>query len=156
MAFHREYGVDVVVARIFNTYGPRLDPDSSYARVVTKFLFQALRGEPITIHGDGTQTRSFTYVSDTVRALLLLATCERCGGEVYNVGSDEEVSILQLAHLVKEVTGSNSPIVYTAPRPDDPRRRRPDITKIKGLGWTPIVKLKEGLYLTASWLRSLL
>jgi UDP-glucuronate decarboxylase len=156
MAFHREYGVDVVVARIFNTYGPRLDPDSSYARVVTKFLFQALRGEPITIHGDGTQTRSFTYVSDTVRALLLLATCGRCSGEVYNVGSDEEISILQLAHLVKEVTGSNSPIVYTAPRPDDPRRRRPDITKIKGLGWTPIVKLKEGLYLTASWLRSLL
>jgi len=156
MAFHREYGVDVVIARIFNTYGPRLDPDGSYARVVTRFLFQALKGEPITVHGDGTQTRSFAYVSDVIRALFLLAVCDKCTGEVYNVGSDEEISIFQLANLVKEVTKSNSPIIHTAPRPDDPRRRKPDLSKIRSLGWTPKVRLKEGLELTVAWLRSLL
>lgn len=155
MAFRREYGVDVRVARIFNTYGPRLDPDSSYARVVTKFLVQALRGEPITVHGDGLQTRSFAYVSDVVNGLITIAHCERCAGEVYNVGSDEEVTILELAKLVKEVAGSASPIVHTPPRPDDPRRRRPDLSKLRALGWEPVVKLKEGLSLTLLWLRSL-
>lgn len=151
MAFHREYGVDVRIARIFNTYGPRLDPLSPYARVVTRFLIQALRGEPITIHGDGLQTRSFTYVSDTIRGLLTLLSCERCSG-VYNVGSDEEITILDLARLVKEVTGSSSPIIHLQPRPEDPRRRRPDISRMRALGWLPEVRLKEGLELTYRWL----
>jgi UDP-glucuronate decarboxylase len=155
MAFRRQYGLDVRIVRIFNTYGPRLDPDGSYARVVTKFLMQALKGDPITVHGDGSQTRSFAYVSDIVNGLLLLAKCERCGGEVYNLGSDEEITILELARLVKEVVGSSSPIVFTEPRPDDPRRRRPDVSKIRALGWAPRVKLKEGLELTLLWLRSL-
>ncbi|MEM4971315.1 MAG: NAD-dependent epimerase/dehydratase family protein [Sulfolobales archaeon] len=152
MAFHREYGVDVRIARIFNTYGPRLDPYSPYARVVTRFLIQAIRGEPITVHGDGSQTRSFTYVSDTVRALLTLVTCDKCSG-VYNVGSEEEISIMDLARLVKEITGSSSPIVHLNPRPDDPRRRRPDISRIRALGWEPRVGIREGLRLTYIWLR---
>jgi len=154
MAFYRQYGLDVRIARIFNTYGPRLDAHSPYARVVTKFLLQAMRGEPITIHGDGTQTRSFAYVSDTVRGLLTLLKCH-CPGEVFNVGSEEEVSILELAKLVKEVTGSSSPLVFTPPRPDDPRRRRPDLTRLKALGWRPEVPLRRGLELTYQWLKGL-
>lgn len=154
VAFSKQYGLDVRIARIFNTYGPRLDVESPYARVVTRFLIQAIKGEAITVHGDGSQTRSFAYVSDTVRALLTLAKCEKCGG-VYNVGSEEEVTILQLAKLVKEVTGSSSSIVFTPPRPGDPRRRRPDIAKIKALGWRPEVPLRAGLELTYRWLRGL-
>ena len=151
MAFHSEYGVDVRIARIFNTYGPRLEPYSPYARVVTRFLVQAIRGEPITVHSDGSQTRSFTYVSDTVRALLTLITCTGCSG-VYNVGSDREVLIKDLAEMVKKITGSKSPITYLPPRPEDPRRRRPDISRIRALGWEPMVKLEEGLKLTYRWL----
>ena len=153
MAFHRQYGVDVRIARIFNTYGPRLDAGSPYARVVTRFLVQALRGEPITVHGDGAQTRSFAYVSDTVRALLTILQCGGCGGEVYNVGSDEEVTILQLAQLVKEVTHSSSPILFTPPRLDDPRRRRPDLAKLRSLGWEARVPLRQGIELTYTWLK---
>ncbi len=151
MAFHREYGVDVRIARIFNTYGPRLEPYSPSARVVTRFLVQAIKGEPITVHGDGSQTRSFTYVSDTVRALLTLITCTGCSG-VYNVGSDREVSIKDLAEMVKKITESKSPITYLPPRPEDPRRRRPDISRIRALGWEPLVELEEGLKLTYKWL----
>ena len=154
MAFHREYGVRVTVARIFNTYGPRLEPGAPYARVVTRFIERALRGEPLEIHGDGSQTRSFAYVSDTVSALLTLATCSKCEGEVFNVGSDEEVSIEVLAKLVVELTGSKSSLVYVKPRPGDPRRRRPDIGRITSYtGWRPRVNLVEGLKLTVEWLR---
>ncbi|MEM1610502.1 MAG: NAD-dependent epimerase/dehydratase family protein [Sulfolobales archaeon] len=151
MAFHRQYGVDIRITRIFNTYGPRLDPYSPYARVVTRFLVYAIRGEPITIFGDGSQTRSFTYVSDTVRAILLLSLCNKCSG-IYNVGSDKEISILDLAYMIKKITGSQSPIVYLPPRPDDPKRRRPDISKIRSLGWEPMVDLEEGVKLTYRWL----
>lgn len=154
MAFHRQYGLDVRIARIFNTYGPRLEPFSPYARVVTKFLVQAMRGEPITVHGDGLQTRTFAYVSDTVRGLLTLASCEKCAG-VYNVGGEEEVTILELAELVKRITGSPSPIVHVEPRPDDPRRRKPDVSKLKALGWEPKVRLAEGLKMTYIWLTSI-
>jgi UDP-glucuronate decarboxylase len=154
MAFHREYGVRVTIARIFNTYGPRLEPGAPYARVVTRFVERALRGEPLEVHGDGSQTRSFTYVSDTVAALLTLASCSRCDGEVFNVGSDEEVSIAELAELVVKLTGSRSPIVHVKPRPDDPRRRRPDITKITSYtGWRPRVALTDGLRMTIEWMR---
>jgi len=154
MAFYREYGVKVVIARIFNTYGPRLEPGAPYARVVTRFIERALRGEPLEVHGDGSQTRSFAYVSDTIAGLLALASCGRCVGEVFNVGSEEEVSIAELARVVLELTGSKSPIVYTKPRPGDPRRRRPDISKIASYtGWRPRVRLFEGLKLTIEWLR---
>lgn len=154
MAFHREYGVRVTIARIFNTYGPRLEPGAPYARVVTRFVERALRGEPLEVHGDGSQTRTFTYVSDTVAALLTLASCSKCDGEVFNVGSDEEISVAELAGLVVKLTGSRSPIVYVKPRPDDPRRRRPDITKITSYtGWRPRVALTEGLRMTIEWMR---
>jgi UDP-glucuronate decarboxylase len=154
MAFHREYGVRVTIARIFNTYGPRLEPGAPYARVVTRFIERALRGEPLEVHGDGSQTRSFTYVSDTVAALLTLASCSRCDGEVFNVGSDQEVSVAELAELVVKLTGSRSSIVHVKPRPDDPRRRRPDITKITSYtGWRPRVSLTDGLSMTIEWMR---
>ncbi|MEM4822429.1 MAG: GDP-mannose 4,6-dehydratase [Acidilobaceae archaeon] len=154
MAFYREYGVDVRIARIFNTYGPRLDPNSPYSRVVTRFIERALRGEPIEIHGDGSQTRSFTFISDTVSGLLKLASCSKCSGEVFNIGSIEEVSIIDLAKTIIELTGSKSQIVHVPPRPDDPRRRKPDISKaMSKLGWTPRVSLIEGLKLTIDWFK---
>ncbi len=154
MAFHREYGVKVVIARIFNTYGPRLEPGAPYARVITRFIERALRGEPLEVHGDGSQTRTFTYVSDTISALLTLASSSKCEGEVFNVGSDEEISIARLAELIVKLTGSTSKIVYVKPRPDDPRRRRPDITKITSYtGWRPRVTLIEGLKMAINWMR---
>lgn len=153
-AFHREYGVDVRIARIFNTYGPRLDPEAPYSRVVTRFVERALKGLPLEVHGDGLQTRSFTFISDIVRALLKLGYCDRCGGDVLNVGSEEEVTIRGLAELVLKLTGSNSPIIHVPPRPLDPRRRRPDIRKARELlGWEPVVPLVEGLKLTIEWYR---
>jgi len=157
MAFYREYGVDVRIARIFNTYGPRLDPGAPYSRVISRFVERALKGKPLEIHGDGLQTRSFTFVSDTVAALLKIGSCGKCSGEVFNVGSDVETSIIELARLVLELTGSRSPIVYTEPRPHDPRRRRPDIAKIsRYVGWRPRTPLLEGLRLTIEWYKEVL
>ena len=153
MAYHREYGLDVRISRIFNTYGPRLDARiAAYGRVVAKFVLQALRGEPITVHGDGRQTRSFLYVADNVEAHLLLMAKKEARGQVVNVGSDEEVEIIQLAMMIKELAGSPSPIVHLPPRPEDPPRRRPDISKArKLLGWEPRTPLREGLRKTIEW-----
>ncbi|MCX8196215.1 MAG: GDP-mannose 4,6-dehydratase [Acidilobaceae archaeon] len=154
MAFYRQRGKDVRIARIFNTYGPRLDPGSPYARVVTRFIERALAGKPLEVHGDGLQTRSFTFVSDTVGALLKLGACDNCAGEAFNIGSEEEVTILELAALVLELTGSSSPIVHVPPRQGDPRRRRPDTSKARErLGWKPRVSLGEGLMMTIEWYR---
>ncbi|MCC6049701.1 MAG: GDP-mannose 4,6-dehydratase [Thermofilum sp.] len=153
MAYHREYGLDVRISRIFNTYGPRLDARiAAYGRVITRFILQALRGEPITVHGDGRQTRSFLYVADNVEAHLLLMSRREARGEVVNVGSDEEVEIIQLARMIKELAGSPSPIVHLPPRPEDPPRRRPDISKARRLlGWEPRTPLREGLRRTIEW-----
>jgi UDP-glucuronate decarboxylase len=155
MAYHREYGLDVRISRIFNTYGPRLDISMpSYGRVITKFITQALRGEPITVHGDGKQTRSFLYVTDNVEAHLLLMTKRDAKGQVINIGSDQEIEIIKLAELIKELIQSTSPIVFLPPRPDDPPRRRPDISKAKRLlGWEPRTSLREGLQKTIEWFR---
>ena len=154
MAYFRQYGVDVRIARIFNSYGPRLDVNAKYARVIPKFIMQVLKNEPITIHGDGKQTRSFTYITDTITALLKILVNEKAKGEVVNVGYPQEVSILELANLIRKLVGSSSHIVFTKPRPDDPRRRCPDITKAKQLlGWTPKVTLNEGLKYTIGWFR---
>ncbi|MCC6052160.1 MAG: GDP-mannose 4,6-dehydratase [Fervidicoccaceae archaeon] len=155
MAYHREYGLDVRISRIFNTYGPRLDISMpSYGRVITKFITQALRGEPITVHGDGKQTRSFLYVTDNIEAHLLLMTKKEAKGQVINIGSDQEIEIIRLAELIKELTHSTSPIVFLPPRPDDPPRRRPDISKAKRLlGWEPRTPLREGLQKTIEWFR---
>jgi len=156
MAYYREYGLDVRISRIFNTYGPRLDIKvAGYGRVVTKFILQALRNEPLTVHGDGMQTRSFLYVLDNVEAHLLLMLRKEARGEVVNIGSNEEVTILELAHMIRELAGSESPIVHTPPRPEDPRRRRPDISKAKRLlGWEPRTPLREGLRKTIEWFRT--
>ena len=151
MAYHRHHGVDVRIVRIFNTYGPRMRPDDG--RAVSNFLVQALRGEPITIFGDGSQTRSFTYVDDEIRGFLALLDSEQTGP--INIGNDNEFTIAQLAELIVEVTGSSSELVHL-PRPvDDPMQRKPDLTKARTLlGWEPTVQLREGIERTAEYFAS--
>jgi UDP-glucuronate decarboxylase len=157
MAYLRQYGVDVRIARLFNIYGPRLDPNASYARVISRFIIQALTGQPITVHGDGGQTRSFLYISDAVNALIRMMIREGLRGEVVNVGSPNEIKILELAELVKRLTNSKSPIEFHPPRPDDPRRRCPDISKARRLlGWEPKTTLEDGLRFTIQWFKETL
>jgi dTDP-glucose 4,6-dehydratase len=149
MAYHRTFGLDVAIARIFNTYGPRLGPGDG--RVVSSLLAQALEGRPLTVYGDGTQTRSFCYVDDEVRAILALERSSVAG--LVNIGNPAEITLLDLAEQILAVTGSCSPVVF-GPRPeDDPARRRPDITLARTLlRWEPAVGLAEGLGRTAQWL----
>lgn len=148
MAYHRRYGVAVRIARIFNTYGPRMRPDDG--RVISNLVTQALSGRPLTVYGDGSQTRSFCYVQDEVAGLLALAASDLVGP--VNVGNDTEFTVLSVARLVLELTGSDSPIVF-APRPgDDPTQRRPDLTLARSrLGWSPSTPLAEGLAETIAW-----
>jgi len=148
MAYHRHHGVDVRIVRIFNTYGPHMRPDDG--RVVSNFIVQALAGDPITIHGDGTQTRSFCYVDDEVRGLLALLDSDHVGP--VNVGNPDEFTVLELAEKVLTLTGSASELRFD-PRPvDDPAQRRPDLTLARSvLGWEPKVALDEGLARTAEW-----
>jgi UDP-glucuronate decarboxylase len=156
MAYRKQYGMDVRIARIFNTYGPRIRPDGIYGRAIPRFVSQALNGEPITVFGRGEQTRSFCYVTDQVVGLLRLASSQKASGEVINIGNDEEITIIDLAKMVKKLTGSVSEIVYYPMPQDDPRRRCPDITKAKDiLGWRPKVKLEEGLRQTINSFREL-
>jgi dTDP-glucose 4,6-dehydratase len=151
MAYQRELGLDVRVARIFNTYGPRLRPGDG--RVVSNFIVQALRGEPITIYGDGCQTRSFCYVSDEVRGLLALLDSDVDGP--VNIGNPVERTILELAKLVVEITDSTSELVHLPLPADDPTQRCPDISKARAhLGWEPVVGLVDGLERTAEWLQA--
>ena len=153
MAYARTHGVDVRIVRIFNTYGPRMRPDDG--RVVTNFLVQALTGRPLTIYGEGTQTRSFCYVDDEVRGLLALLDGPVTGP--VNVGNPVEFTMLELAQLVLEVTESSSSLAFEPLPQDDPTQRRPDITiASEQLGWTPTVGLRDGLTRTATWLRSVL
>ena len=153
MAYHRERGVDVRMARIFNTYGPRLRPGDG--RVVSNFIVQALQGEDLTIYGDGTQTRSFCYVDDTVRALMLLMDGEHLGP--INVGNPGEHTMLELAEMVLRLTGSRSKLVFRPLPEDDPRRRCPDIGRARSLlGWQPEVELEDGLRRTIAHFRGLL
>src|SRR5215211_6088392 len=142
MAYHTQQGVDTAIVRIFNTYGPRMRPNDG--RAIPTFLRQALTGKPITVFGDGSQTRSFCYVDDLVRGLFLLAT----SGEhlPVNLGNPGEFTILELAETVVRLTGSSSEIVYEALPEDDPQQRRPDITRAKQiLSWAPEIDLEEGL-----------
>lgn len=150
LAYHREVGLPVVIARLFNTIGPR--QTGRYGMVVPRFVQQALRGEPITVYGDGQQSRCFCDVADVVRAIQGLMRHPDAVGRVFNVGSTEEVTIEALAHRVKAVTESSSPIVYVpydqayAPGFEDMRRRVPDISRIQALlGWTPRIPLDETL-----------
>lgn len=141
--FHREAGVDIRIARIFNTYGPKMSPDDG--RVISNFILQALRGDPITIYGDGSQTRSFCYVTDMVEGLIRLMNKENFTGPV-NLGNPDERTIKEIAELIIKLTGSNSEISFQPLPKDDPVRRCPDISLARqALGWQPKVKLEEGL-----------
>jgi UDP-glucuronate decarboxylase len=155
MAYHRTYGLDTRMARIFNTYGPRLRADGLYGRAISRFISQALSGSDITVHGKGEQTRSFSYVTDTIGAILLTLHESRMKGQVVNVGNPEEFAILALAKKIKEITQSTSKIRFE-PRPmDDPQRRLPNITRAKELlGWSPSIPLDEGLKKTVEWFKS--
>jgi len=154
MAYCRKYGLDVRVARIFNSYGPRLRAEGAYGRAVSRFIIQALANQPLTVYGDGAQTRSFCYVTDTCIGLLLLLTSEGATGEVVNVGNPEEVTILELAQRIKKLTGSASPITFHPLPEDDPRRRCPDTGRAeKLLVWKPKISLEEGLVRTITWFR---
>jgi dTDP-glucose 4,6-dehydratase len=151
MAYARVHGVDTKIARIFNTYGPLLEPADG--RVVSNFLAQAVASRPLTVFGDGTQTRSFCYVDDEVTGLLALLESEWRGP--MNIGNPNESTILEVAKLVLEVTGSSSEIVFEALPPDDPARRCPDISLAeRELGWRPEVSLREGLARTLEWYRT--
>jgi dTDP-glucose 4,6-dehydratase len=142
MAYHRQQGVDTAIVRIFNTYGPRMRPHDG--RAIPTFLRQALQDRPITVFGDGSQTRSFCYVADEIRGLIALA--ESGYHHPVNIGNPDEFTLLELAETVIEVTGSKSEIVYEALPTDDPQVRQPDITLAREiLGWEPTVSLKEGL-----------
>ena len=147
MAYHRQQGVDTAIVRIFNTYGPRMRPNDG--RAIPNFLSQALDGKPVTVYGDGSQTRSFCYVDDLVRGLILLAE----SGEhlPVNIGNPGEFALLELAETVIRLTGSTSEIVFEALPVDDPQVRQPDITRARQLlGWEPEIGLEEGLRRTIS------
>ena len=142
MAYQRQQGVDTAIVRIFNTYGPRMRPHDG--RAIPTFVRQALAGLPLTIFGDGTQTRSFCYVTDLIRGLIALA--ESAYHEPVNIGNPDEYTLLALADAVLEVTGSDSPIVFAELPVDDPKQRRPDISlAAELLGWSPEVSLLDGL-----------
>jgi dTDP-glucose 4,6-dehydratase len=148
MAYQRSHGVDTRIVRIFNTYGPRMRPHDW--RVVSNVLVQALAGKPLTVYGDGTQTRSFCYVEDEVRGLLALLDSDQMGP--VNIGNPDEFTVLELARLVIEVTSSSSEIVHEPLPVDDPTQRRPDISlACDALGWEPRIPLEEGLRRTAEW-----
>jgi dTDP-glucose 4,6-dehydratase len=142
MAYHRQQGVDTAIARIFNTYGPKMRPHDG--RAIPTFLRQALQDRPITVFGEGSQTRSFCYVEDEIRGLISLA--ESGYHDPVNIGNPDEYTLLELAEVVIEVTGSKSEIVFEALPTDDPKVRQPDITLARQiLGWEPTIDLREGL-----------
>ena len=153
MAYHRTHGIDTRIVRIFNTYGPRMRPNDG--RVVSNFIVQALRGEPLTIYGDGSQTRSFTYVDDEIRGFLALLDSDVTTPT--NIGNPGEFTVAELADIVVDLTGSDSEITFHDLPVDDPTQRRPDITKAtEQLGWTPAVPLREGLERTIGYFADLL
>jgi dTDP-glucose 4,6-dehydratase len=153
MAYWREYQANIGIVRIFNTYGPRLDPTDG--RVVSNFVCQALQGQNLTVYGDGSQTRSFCYVDDEIRGILALLDSNERGP--INIGNPVEFTMLELAELVLELTGSQSQLVYEALPADDPLQRCPDITLARQLlKWEPTVELREGLRHTINWFQKTL
>lgn len=152
VAYHREYGLDVRTARIFNTYGPRMRADDG--RVIPNFCSQALRGEDLTIYGDGSQTRSFCYVDDMVDGLRALMTTDGLAGEVLNLGNENEITIRTLAETVLEVCDTESDLTHRPLPEDDPERRRPDLSRARReLGYDPTVGLRDGLERTLGYFR---
>lgn len=155
MAYQKQYGLDTRIVRIFNTYGPRIRSDGIYARAIPRFIDQALHGKPITIFGDGTQTRSFTFVTDQMDGLIRLAAAEEARGSVVNIGSDQEKTVIEMAKDVLRITGSASEITYHPLPQDDPLRRRPDVSRARDmLGWRPGIALGEGLVKTVEWFKN--
>ena len=152
--YHRQYGIPIKVVRIFNTYGPRMLPNDG--RVVSNFIVQALKGDDLTIYGDGTQTRSFCCVSDLVAGLeAMMQTPQSVTGPV-NLGNPGEFSVRELAEAIIRITGSKSKIVYKPLPQDDPARRKPDISTAREmLGWAPKIPLEEGLRQTIDYFRNL-
>ena len=151
--YHRQHGLDIRVARIFNTYGPRMHPADG--RVVSNFIVQALKGEPITIYGTGDQTRSFCFVDDLVEGFLRFMGSDTCGPGPINLGNPREFSMKELAQLVIEQTGAKSELVFHDLPTDDPKQRRPDISLAKKhLQWEPVVALEDGLRKTIGYFRS--
>ncbi|MGH2812041.1 MAG: UDP-glucuronic acid decarboxylase family protein [Actinomycetota bacterium] len=149
-AYHRTHGIPVRVARFFNTFGPRLRRDDG--RAVPNFISQALTSRPITVHGDGSQTRSLCYVEDSVDAVVRLLYSDVT--EPVNIGNPEEVTVLELAETIRDAAGSRSGIVFVERPVDDPERRRPDISRARALlGWEPRFTLSEGLKITIEWCR---
>jgi dTDP-glucose 4,6-dehydratase len=152
MAYHRKHGVDTRIVRIFNTYGPRMRPRDG--RVVSNFIVQALTGEPITVYGDGSQTRSFCYVSDEVDGIYKLFM--KGDHNPTNIGNPDEYTVKELAEIVVELTCTGSPIVYKPLPEDDPKVRRPDISRARSmLGWNPVVPVREGVARTIEYFRTL-
>jgi dTDP-glucose 4,6-dehydratase len=150
MAYHRYHGLEVRIVRIFNTFGPHMRGNDG--RVVSNFLVQALEGKPLTVYGDGSQTRSFCYVDDQVRGILALLDADLSGP--VNIGNPDELTVAELARLVLDVTESGSEVVHEPLPVDDPTQRQPDITLARRqLGWEPAVDLREGLERTADWFR---
>ena len=156
MSYRRTHDMDVRIVRIFNTYGPRCDPEDG--RLVPNFVTQALAGEPITVYGDGSQSRSLCYVSDLVDGIFRMMASDRASGEVINLGNPREHTVLDYAEMIRDLCHSQSEIVYQPLRtPDDPSRRQPDIAKARSvLGWEPRVSLEEGLKQTIEWYRTAL
>lgn len=150
--YNRQYNVDTRIARIFNTYGPRMAKDDG--RVVSNFIVQALRNENITIYGDGKQTRSFQYIDDLIEGMLIVMN-----SDIYtpvNIGNPKEFTILELARMVIEMTGTKSEIIFAELPQDDPRQRNPDITLAQSLGWSPVIPLSVGLKKTIDYFRCIL
>lgn len=151
-SYHRQYGVDIAIARIFNTYGPRLRP--SDGRVISNFIVQSLNNRPLTVYGDGSQTRSFCYISDMVEGLYMLMNSAHT--EPKNIGNPHEVTVLELAKKIKRMTRSKSEIVFAPLPEDDPTKRCPDISRARRMiAWEPRVTLDEGLRRTIEWFKKL-
>jgi nucleoside-diphosphate-sugar epimerase len=154
MAYFRIYGTDVKIVRIFNTYGPQMQPDDG--RVVSNFIVSAINNKQIEIYGNGNNTRSFCYVSDLVEGIISMMFADNTKGEVINLGNPNEKSIHELAELIKAKTNSDSEIIFTDEPEDDPKQRKPDISKAKDLlNWEPVVSLEDGLVKTIEYFKSL-
>lgn len=150
MAYHRKHDLNVRIVRIFNTYGQRMRRDDG--RAIPNFITQAMANEPITVYGDGSQTRSFCYISDMVDGIYKAMISNEIRGEVVNLGNPGEITVLELAERIKRITNSRSKIVFKKLPEDDPKQRRPDASKAKEiLGWEPMVDLEEGLVRTIIW-----
>ncbi len=153
MLFFREYKTKVRIVRIFNTYGPRMKKDDG--RVIPNFINQALENRPITIYGDGMQTRSYCYIDDLVDGIFKIATLKDIDGEVINLGNPEEYTVIETARIIKELTSSRSNFKFLPPLQDDPKKRRPDIEKAKKiLGWQPKTPFRDGLLKTIEYFKN--